>query len=89
MAEHFNDTAEPVYGLNVDRPKSERRNLLNPYADGFSFDFFAYVSENETSFENESELVWVQKNLTYGPDSSLLELQTNIRISRVSCFRLT
>ena len=59
------------------------RNFLNPYADGFLFDFYVYISENETSFQSENELVWVEKNVTYGPDSLPRELQTRISVSEV------
>ena len=52
---------------------------------GFSFDLYAYVSENETSFENENQLVWVLKNLIYSQlKSTHREVQTYIPISEVS-----
>lgn len=52
---------------------------------GLSVDFYAFVSENETSFESESEPVWVLKNLTYRQlDHPTRELQTTISISEVS-----
>ena len=63
---------------------SEARNPLNPYADGFSFDLYAYVSENEASIGSERKLIWTERTLTYGPDSSLAELRTGIPISEVS-----
>ena len=50
-----------------------------------SFDLYAYVSEKETSFESESELVWTLKNLTYSQlNSTHREMQTTISISEVS-----
>ena len=75
--------------MNVSEPNaqpliSEPKNSLNANAAGISFDLFAYVSENKTSFQSESELVWTGKNLTYGEDSSLRKLQTGIRIPEVS-----
>ena len=61
------------------------RGLLSwPRNPDLFLDLYAYVSENETSFESESELVWLQKNLTHGLDGSLRELQTDIPISKVS-----
>ena len=78
---HIRDGKKFQYGfLQI---ANEQRNFLNPYPDGFLFDFYVYVSENETSFQSESELVWMQKNVTYGPDSALLELQTRIPVSKV------
>ena len=69
---------------SLSRRINEPQNLLNPYADGFSFDLYAYVSESATNFESEKNLVWVEKNLTYGSDSSFRELHTLLDASNVS-----
>lgn len=89
MGEDFEIRFEAVYPnqlrvKHLYRLIDEPRNLLNPYADGFFFDLYAFVSENETSFQSESELVWLEKNLIYGADSPSRELQTRIAISEVS-----
>ena len=70
----FNSMLQVSY-QPFNRLKCEAKNTLNPYSDGFSFDLYANVSENETSFRSESELVWLLKNQTYGPYRSLRDLQ--------------
>lgn len=85
MVEDFEDRSKVVYQMkehSFDRLINEPRNVFNPYADGFSFDVYAFVSESETSFEREGKPIWMEK-LTYGAASSFRELQTRIVISEV------
>lgn len=93
MAEDLEkDRFKLVYRLkSIQRLTSDPKKFLNPFMDGFAFDLYVYVSENETSFESEAELLWVEKNLsiskenlTYERDRLYRELQTDIPISEVS-----
>lgn len=75
MAENFENRFESVYRLkDLQRLKSDQKNLLNPYPDGFSFDLYVYVSENETKFESESEL-----QFTLRPNHGLGEEESDLR----------
>ena len=65
----------PKYGTDP------RRNL---YRCNFLFDLHAFVSENETSFAQESELVWRKSKLTYGDLRCAFRFSTNLSISEVS-----
>ena len=48
-------------------------------------DLYVYISENESSFESETQLVWMYKNLTYCQlDYPIRKLETTISISEVS-----
>ena len=87
MLEDFEErfkTAYDVRSSSLYRHINEQQNLLNPYADAFSFDFYVFVSENATGFQSERELIWAEKNLTYGPESSFRELRTRLDTSEVS-----
>ena len=53
------------------------------YEQNFLFDLHAFVSENETKFDRERELVWSRRILTYGDLQSAITHNTNVSISRV------
>ena len=53
------------------------------YNEGFQFDFYALLSESETSFDRESQLIWTKRNLTYGGVQSIFSFSTNVSISEV------
>ena len=63
---------------------SQSRNL---YGESFSFDFHALLRENETNFDQESELIWTMQKLTYGDLQSVHRFSTNVTISEVSADR--
>ena len=60
---------------------SQSRNL---YGKNFSFDFHALLRENETNFDQDSELIWTKRKLTYGDLQSVHRFSTNVTISEVS-----
>ena len=53
------------------------------YGPNFLFDLHAFVSENETNFD-QSELIWRKSKLTYGDLASAFSFETNVSISEVS-----
>lgn len=61
-------------------------NPKSLYLDGFHFDFYAYVTENESGPHSvhTNELIWKETNLTYGLTGSVHELNTSLLISDVS-----
>ena len=59
------------------------KDLRNIYDQNFSFDFHAFVSENEAEFNSDSELIWRMPNLTYGDLQSTFGLNVNVSISEV------
>lgn len=89
IADNFEvDRFRSVYDMKPDflsrRINEPQKNLLNPYADGFYFDFYVYVTENARNFESERGLIWVEKNLTYGSHNSFRQLRTILNASNVS-----
>lgn len=65
------------------------KDLRNIYDQKFTFDFHAFISENETDFDEEKELVWRMPKLTYGDLQSTFSLSMNVSISevcRLGCF---
>ena len=57
--------------------------LKNLYERNFLFDLHAFVSENETNFAQESELIWRKTELSYGDLQSVFSFSTNLSISEV------
>ena len=57
---------------------------MNIYELNFSFDLHVFISENETNFDHDSELIWKKFKLTYGDLQSAFNFNTNISISEVS-----
>ena len=61
-----------------------RRDLRNLYDVGFSFDFHAFLGgEHERNTDQEGQLIWQKRNLTYGDRQSIFSLSTNVFISEV------
>ena len=54
------------------------------YGENFSFDLHALLRENETGLDQESEILWTKRGLTYGDLQSVYRFTTNISISEVS-----
>lgn len=68
---------------------NQQQPLRNLYSDGFVFDFYVYVSENDKNpnFDQTNELIWTEKNLIYNTqqlNDLILEYDTEISISQVS-----
>lgn len=58
-------------------------NLKNLYDEHLLFDLHAYLSENETTFDSESQLIWRKQRLAYGDAQTVLAFNTKISISKV------
>ena len=57
------------------------RNWRNLYDENFRFDFHAFLAENETDIDLESELIWAKQNLIYGGDlQSIFTFSKNVSI---------
>ena len=54
------------------------------YSENFSFDLHALLQENETDVDQESELLWTKRGLTYGDLQSVHRFTTNVSIPEVS-----
>lgn len=59
-------------------------NSKNLYEPNFSFDFHAFLSENETNLDPVDTPIWLEQNLIYGDDRTVLSLSRNVSISEVS-----
>ena len=70
---------------NCPDPKKDRKDI---YDENFSFDLHAFVSENETNFDDKSELIWRKSKLAYGDFQSTFNFNTNVSISEVSLVSL-
>ena len=60
---------------------SKSRSL---YGENFPFDLHALLRENETDLEQESEILWTKRGLTYGDLQSVHRFITNVSIPEVS-----
>ena len=60
---------------------SQSRSL---YSENFSFDLHALLRENQTDLDQESELLWTKRGLTYGDLQSVHRFTTNVSISEVN-----
>ena len=52
------------------------------YNEGFQFDFYVLLSENETNLDPETQTIWTKRNLTYGIQS-IFSFSKNVSISEV------
>ena len=59
------------------------KDLRNIYDQNFLFDFHAFISENETDFDPDRELIWRMPNLTYGDLQSAFRHNVNVSITEV------
>lgn len=59
------------------------KNFRNLYDVDFSFDFHAFLNENEANIDQQSVLIWAKQNLTYGDLQSTFSFSTNVSISEV------
>ena len=64
-------------------PCACKNNPITIYYPNFSFDLHAFVSENETNYAQESELIWRKPELTYGDLQSVFSFSTNLSVSEV------
>ena len=76
-------TPKVIPSLPKSCPRSDFQSR-NLYAEDFSFDFHAFLRENETSFEQESEPIWTERRLKYGDLQSVHRFSTNVSITKVS-----
>lgn len=53
------------------------------YQKNFSFDLHAFISENETNFFQENELVWRKSGWIFGDFRSVFSVNKNVSISEV------
>lgn len=65
-------------------PHNIRSEVKNIYEQNFLFDLHAFISENETNFDHDGELIWKKSKLIYGDLESAFNFNTNISISEVS-----
>ena len=71
-----------------DPQKIGNEHLKNIYEQNFSFDLHVFISENETNFNHDGELIWKKSKLVYGDlQSASVGLNTNVSISEVSQVR--
>lgn len=64
-------------------PQLCSESQLNLYVDRFRFDLHVYVSADEMA-PHQSELIWIEQNLTYSLMSPILKFNSNITIPEVS-----
>lgn len=64
-------------------PVSCLRSPKGLYTRDFSFDFHAFLSENETKFNQESQLIGRELDIAYGDNRSVLHISRNVSISEV------
>ena len=71
-------------GPYIDLPNAcaSRSNLKNLYEPNFLFDLHAYLSENETAFD-ESQPIWLKQKWVYGDAQWAFTLNTNVSTSEV------
>ena len=74
-----------------DTPKSCQADTLTEFASlkslyerDFLFDFYAFLGENATNIDHESQLIWKKSNLKYGDLHSIHSFSTNVSVSEVS-----
>lgn len=62
---------------------NKEQDLKNLYAPNFLFDFHAFLSENETHLNPQSQLISTGRDISYGDGWSHFHRNTNVSISEV------